>query len=511
MYLDSEGSRLALLGQKVNYGPSAWLAAASNLVVAGNQQVMLDVYGVADGASPVAQHHIEIDGSLLGSRRIGNTLYVASNWTPNLASYMAPAGSTAEQRQAAAATLTAAALAPKVRVDGGTAQPLLSESDCYVQPGNASQALQLTTITAFDLASGGVQRNSRCFAGDSNTLYMSRDNVYLASSRQVWIAAALSGTVFPAETTTDIHKLALSGQQIAYRGSGQVAGHLGWDGEKMPYRMSEYNGDLRVLSYTGTTGWVGVPTTGATPPAAPSPATLTVLREDSAAGKLVTVGKLPNSSNPQPIGHEGEQVYAVQFAGERAYVVTFRRTDPLYVLDLSSAADPRAVGELAMPGYSDYLFPLADGRLLGVGRDASATALVAGIKVALFDVSRPAQPALLASRTLGGSGSMSALDYSRHGINLFMQGSKVRVALPVLVSAASNGTSQAAYQGLARWDVDTVAGTLADLPVAVTTRFDGTAADADRWWRYPLWNERSVQSAAAAYYLTGGQVVVVRD
>ena len=312
----------------------------------------------------------------------------------------------------------------------------------------------------------------------------------------MWIANIQLAAILPQQVTTDIHKFSLQGLGVDYRGTGEVAGTLGWDPEKVPYRMSEFNGDLRVLSFTGQSRTA-------------SPATLTVLREDTAQRKLSVVSTLPSASRPAPLGRTGEQVYGVQFAGPRAYVVTFRVIDPLYVLDLSDPADPKAIGELTVPGYTDYLFPLANGKLLGVGKDATDGGLVQGVKVALFDVANPAQPRMLAGRTLGGRGSASALDFSRHGVSLFVQGSTVRVALPVRLGTAST-TSRSTYeQGLARFVVDTGAGTLTDRSVVAAMTFDNS-----NWTlfaQYDLARDRAVQTAAATYYLSGGRVVATRE
>lgn len=83
---------------------------------------------------------------------------------------------------------------------------------------------------------------------------------------------------------------------------------------------------------------------------------------------------------------EDERIYSVRFMGDMGYLVTFRQTDPFYVLDLSNPKDPRVVGELKIPGYSSYLHALTEELVLGVGQDEGK------VKLSLFDVSDPANP-----------------------------------------------------------------------------------------------------------------------
>jgi hypothetical protein len=87
-----------------------------------------------------------------------------------------------------------------------------------------------------------------------------------------------------------------------------------------------------------------------------------------------------------------EQIFATRFIGDRGYVVTFRQTDPLFVIDLSDAADPRVVGELHIPGFSNFLFPLDADHLFAIGRDATEQGVVQGLALQIFDVSNPAAP-----------------------------------------------------------------------------------------------------------------------
>lgn len=367
---------------------------------------------------------LTFDGRVVGTRQVGHMLYVVAQHAPQLAFDLLPLEATATQRQAALDRMTVADVLPRISVNGGAPQPMVAESDCWLQPANGSNQIAVTTITVIDLQSPTWARRTRCFVGGSEAIYMAPGSLYVATPRHDLQTLGLI-----AETRTDIHKFSFSGDDVAYRASGFVLGHLGWDPAKKPYRMSEHQGDLRVLSFTGISGWFSL---ADAPVKKASPATLTVLRERSSDASLVTLATLPNAQRPAPIGKDGEQVYAVRFAGDRAYVVTFRQVDPLYVLDLSAPADPKVVGELQVPGYADWLFPLDGGLLFGVGKDASAEGFMKGVRMALFDVRDPARPVLLDARSFGSRGSHSGLDTSAHGLSLKVVGNTTRLALPLL-------------------------------------------------------------------------------
>lgn len=502
LLLTADGKRLAVLGDSTTViglpspcPPGAFCIATSSLVywpsaVQRETQVQAVELSGSGAATASLGTRLSISGQVVGSRLVGSTLVLVTTYLPTLPVDVLPASATPAERDAALAKLTAADVLPTLRVNDGKAQPLVVDTDCHLQPKNASLNLQVTTITAIDLSAPALPRSSRCFLGGTEAIYLSpASNLYLATSRSI-STLANGSLIFPSQASTDIHKFSVNGQAIAYRGSGEVSGHLGWDAERRPYRMSEHNGDLRVISFTGETGWA-MAADAANPKLAPSPATLTVLRERASDQSLQVLARLPNAQRPAALGHAGEQVYAVRFVGDRGYLVTFRRTDPLYVLDLANSADPQQAGELQMPGFSDYLFPLSNGLLLGVGRDADASGRVGGVKIALMDVADPKNPKALDSQTLPAN-SATALDSSSHGINLFNQGSTVRVALPTTV-ATQGGLWQ---QGLYRWEVDTLARTLAAKPP-----LGSTAADyAD------LSQQRALQFAAQVVWLRDGQL-----
>jgi len=505
MVLAPEAQRLAVLSASQTYysldlcGPGqACLAIGlpSFAPMATRSQVALDLLNVSNPAAAAVTDSVRIEGRIIGSRLVGNALVLVTQHSPQLALEALPVTVPDSEREALIAKLQAGDLLPTLRINGGAAQALVTDTDCYVQPKNASYGIEITTITVFDLQSPTLQRRSRCFVGGTEAVYMAPDNLYLATSRYTYETTG-AGIRFAPQTSTDVHKFAIDGQKVSqanalvidYRGSGEVPGHLGWDPQKNSYRMSEWNGDLRVLSFTGETGWGQVAEEAKTP----SPATLTTLRERSADRTLQLVSQLPNAQRPQALGKPGEQVFGVRFLGDRGYVVTFRRVDPLYVLDLSNPSDPKTVGELLIPGFSDYLFPMGDGLLLGVGKDASESGQVLGVKVALFDVADPAQPRQLNALSFGGAGSSSGLDYSRHGIDLYTSGQLTRVALPLVVATEFFAGW---VSGLQRLEVDAVAKTLTAKSLIPSS---GSSF-------HDLGSDRALQIGTHVYYFNAGQL-----
>ena len=111
----------------------------------------------------------------------------------------------------------------------------------------------------------------------------------------------------------------------------------------------------------------------------------------------------------------GENLFGTRFDGDRAYVVTYRRVDPLWIVDLSDPTQPRIQGELKIPGWSNYLLPMGD-RLLTVGIDDEAGWRAA---VQLFDVTDPAKPSLLSKIPLGDKWSWSEANSDEKALGVF--------------------------------------------------------------------------------------------
>ena len=274
----------------------------------------------------------------------------------------------------------------------------------------------------------------------------------------------------------------------------------------MPQRMSEFQGDLRVLTFTGETGQSNMPpVTIQNKPA--SAAVLSVLRENATERTLATLATLPNAQRPTPLVRAGQQVDTLHFAGPRGYVTSLTRTEPTTILDLSNPVSPAIAGEVAAQGYADHVTALPNGLLLGIGKDTTVGGSADGIQIALFDVANPAQTRRVVSETLGVRGSLTTLNSVRAAMNIAQLGTRVRVAFPARVVETPDGSSSPpvyGYQGAARLEVDTAASKLTALPIlsAVELR---SGDQPELQSRYKLENERSLQVDAALYHLSGGQ------
>ncbi|GAA4179278.1 hypothetical protein GCM10022252_00560 [Streptosporangium oxazolinicum] len=191
---------------------------------------------------------------------------------------------------------------------------------------------------------------------------------------------------------TEVHRFNITAAGAPrYVASGKVSGRL-----LNQYSLSEYEGHLRVATTSTATQ-----NASAAPPTAPPDTSSAVYVLD--ADTLVKTGEVGELG-------QGERIYSVRFIGPVGYVVTFRQVDPLYTLDLRDPAAPRRTGELKITGYSAYLHPAGDGRLIGVGQEASEEGRTLGTQVSLFDVSDPANPRRLSQMFQKDSGSEAEWD-----------------------------------------------------------------------------------------------------
>jgi uncharacterized secreted protein with C-terminal beta-propeller domain len=153
-----------------------------------------------------------------------------------------------------------------------------------------------------------------------------------------------------------------------------------------------------------------------------------------------------------------EDIRAVRFDGDRGYIVTFKKTDPLFVVDLANPRDPKILGELKIPGFSTYLHRIDPTHLLSIGFDADdhgSFAYFNGLMLQLFDVTKPTAPTLLHKERIGTRGSSSAAATDHLAFNYVAD--EKRLAIPVTVcDGGGNGRfgHRTNFSGLALYKVD---------------------------------------------------------
>ncbi|MFQ5497647.1 MAG: beta-propeller domain-containing protein, partial [Nitrosopumilus sp.] len=105
-----------------------------------------------------------------------------------------------------------------------------------------------------------------------------------------------------------------------------------------------------------------------------------------------------------------ESIFSARFMGDRLYLVTFQQMDPFFVIDLSSD-NPKILGELKIPGFSNYLHPFDEEHIIGVGRDTkeieNGRVQQLGIKIALFNVADVDNPKIVDDFIIGDSSTQS--------------------------------------------------------------------------------------------------------
>ncbi|MCK9631654.1 MAG: beta-propeller domain-containing protein [Methanoregula sp.] len=371
-------------------------------------------YDITDRKNPKVTKDYEIDGDYTDARLIGSNLYLVT-------------------REKVSTYRDEEIIVPCVR----------ESAKCIITPDvyyfdNPERSYAFTTITSFDTPSANEKDAKTYLVGSGNIMYVSQDAMYISyqkyhsiyrrggvepaiaiDDREVSSAGSSSGSVssvlwedFNAmsesekqevitemkaqevekitkkeidQSTTAIHKIAIDNGAINYVARGDVPGYL-----KNQFAMDEYHDNLRVATTSSVYTTRG------------SFEYNNVFVLDSG---MKTIGSLTHIA-------EQEQIYSTRFIGDRLYMVTFKRVDPFFVIDLSTPTSPKILGKLKIPGYSDYLHPYDSTHIIGLGKETRTNdwggVSTQGIKLALFDVSDVENPKQVGKVEIGDAGSDSA-------------------------------------------------------------------------------------------------------
>lgn len=232
---------------------------------------------------------------------------------------------------------------------------------------------------------------------DAVTSVLGMDGDVYASSRSLYLTAQewdVPIGSWRGEHRTDIYKFDLGADSIDFAASGQVPGRM-----LNSFSMDEEGEHLRIATTSGGLAhWSN---------------NVLVLRQEGR--EMIVTGGITGLAF-------SERLYSARFEGDRGYLVTFKKVDPLFTIDMSDPEEPKVIGELKIPGYSTYLHPVAEGLLLGVGRYADEEeGLAYGLQVSLFDASNFEKPVRLDVESFGqGRWEGSSLaEYNHHAFAYF--------------------------------------------------------------------------------------------
>ena len=358
----------------------------------------------------VLQDQFELSGSFIGSRKIGDNVYFVTNeYIPfYLTEY--------EDREFSIDNYL-----PSYSVNG-TEVGLTYEDVLYME---GTEPNNFTTFYGLNLATDEISTEVVLGEGGYN-LYVSTENIYLTGTKWNWNWAMIDVLEDgedeeleedPYEIKTSILKIAINDGIVDYEASTEV------DGNALDqFAMDEHNGYLRIVTTTNNWWWWG--------------------GNNDINNRLIILDEnLDHVSTLEGLGKEGESVQSTRFVGDYAYVVTFLRTDPFYVLDLSDPENPVKLSELEIPGFSDYLQPVGEDYILGIGYGDNDGG-TQGIKISLYDVSDKTN-AIVASEIIYAYGDNSYMWTSAlyNHKDLLVSISKGIIVMPYSQTSWSNDSS----------------------------------------------------------------------
>ncbi len=383
------------------------------------------IFNTANKSDVKVERKLSLEGSYLSSRKVGDKVYLIANDY----NYYWPWGEGDTYKEGDILPLFSDSRTGKV-------DTLVECSDVQFVPGVVDNTSYMSVLSV-DIDSPTSEVKKEVVIGSSSNIYASTKNLYIAQPKYDYWAWYKEG----GETEqTYIHKFSLS--DLSYKGVGTVSGSI-----LNQFSMDEDGEYFRIATTTGDV-WSSTQ----------SKNNLFVLNTD-----LKVVGSLTGLA-------PGERIYSVRFIGDRAYMVTYEETDPLFVIGLENPSVPVVLGQLKIPGFSNYLHPYGENYLIGFGKETTDDGVdngfswVEGMKIAMFDVTDVNNPKELHRELIGDRGTYSELLYN-HKALLFNE-EKGFMAFPITVAKLSDeekaGTSwiwgKYIFQGAYVYDISVADG-----------------------------------------------------
>ncbi|MCL1896079.1 MAG: beta-propeller domain-containing protein [Clostridiales bacterium] len=373
----NEAALLNELGRTGEYDPAETSACIAYPIGGYITDTSVDIFDISDRKAPVRLHTLTQSGDYNSSRMVGGYLYLITSYY----------GGDMSQLDAS----DPRTFVPLFARDDEQFTP--GEGDIYLPPGTSWPCF--TVISGIDAAGGGNFISNKSVYGEAGAVYVSQGAVYLTrtSSEETEQEMQLPGQgqddagpvyiAYSSMTETIITKLTLDSGRIEPGAQTRAPGFV-----LNQFSLDEYGGVLRLVTTCDKSNWYWFKDTEKVYSEAdmarlPAGETKTTNALYTLGAALEPVGSITDLA-------PGERVYSCRFMGDTAYFVTFRQVDPLFSVDVSNPAAPKVIGELKIPGFSEYLHPYEKGRLFGLGRNADPeTGMQQGLKLTMFDNSDP--------------------------------------------------------------------------------------------------------------------------
>ena len=363
------------------------MAFSSSMPYYGNGGIEVRIFDISDRSNPVQTRSVSLDGNLISTRRVGETLYIISN------NYL-------------------------YNYSIGNPLPMVKDANLEysIAPecGNITYFPNFTnnnlmTVAAVDIQNPTTKISMENYLGSGQEIYASPENLYIIQPDSTQVFTDENGVArWRWKEISKISKFSIDGLDIDFVAQGEVNGRV-----LNQYSMSEYDENFRIAT---TSGWGNE-----------SENIVSILDE----GLKVTgqIGKIA----------PGEQIKSVRFMGERGFVVTFKAVDPLFVIDMAPS-NPTILGELKIPGWSDYLHPIDDDYLIGFGKEVNPESenndrltwdMLMGMKISIFDVSDLENPKEIHKTVIGDRGTES--DVLHNPRALFYDSERQLVGFPIRI------------------------------------------------------------------------------
>jgi inhibitor of cysteine peptidase len=417
-------------------------------------RVLIKVYDVSDRENPRLQRELSVDGQYVSSRMIGDYAYVIIN-------------------------------EPVDEEDDGVTLPMIySEGDEKEIPATdiyycdvSDYYYMYTTIMAINTQDDSQEPTyETILLGASSNLYVSTNNIYLTFP--VW------GRDVGDVGGTSVHRIHIDGNVMNYTASGEVPGMV-----LNQFSMDEHDDYFRVA---------------------------TTIYGQTTENNVYVLNMSLNITGSVTGLAPRETIYSARFMGERGYLVTFKKVDPLFVIDLSDPYNPKKLGYLKVTGYSDYLHPYDETHIIGIGKettDAGEFAWYQGVKISLFDVSDVNNPMEISKLEIGDRGTDSPV-LSDHKAFLF-DGARNLLVMPILEAEVDQSQypegvpswayGEPVYQGAYVFDISVDEGL--QLKGRITHAENITDPEQDYYYYYsPFTVERSLYIDGVLYTISQAKI-----